>query len=126
MLRDDQIKDETWRDEADKRWGYLFGRGGFYAACNNGWRGIIENMLEDIDEHVRATGIEEFQITDVKEKWGSLRVSCWGEDDRISALVDVAEERSARTCEICGAPGRIYGEGWVMARCGRHRPKEGN
>jgi hypothetical protein len=41
---------------------------------------------------------------------------------RIDALIDAAEEESARTCEECGAPGllRQSGRGWLRTTCETH------
>jgi hypothetical protein len=38
-------------------------------------------------------------------------------DARVEEAIDLATARSACTCEICGAEGRLYGPGWLTTRC---------
>jgi hypothetical protein len=39
---------------------------------------------------------------------------------RITQIVRSAEEESARTCMVCGAPGTIRQGGWVLTLCDAH------
>jgi hypothetical protein len=34
--------------------------------------------------------------------------------------IDLAEARSACTCEACGEPGRLNGSGWLVTRCAEY------
>jgi hypothetical protein len=56
----------------------------------------------------------------VKEKFGTLRFYHDGGDEKIHAMVDLAESFSARTCEVCGSPGKVRDGGWVTVRCDIH------
>ena len=38
----------------------------------------------------------------------------------VEEAIDLAEARSATTCEICGGQGRLYGGGWLTTRCAAH------
>jgi hypothetical protein len=38
----------------------------------------------------------------------------------VEEATDLAEARSASSCEICGEPGRLYGPGWLTTRCTLH------
>lgn len=64
-------------------------------------------------------------FSQVKEKFGCLRVYYYGGDDYIDGLVRMAESMSARTCEECGCPGKIYGPGWYTALCAKHAADRG-
>jgi hypothetical protein len=125
MLTDDQIRSSDWTKEIDERFGWMFGRGGFYAECQGGWRHILYGLFDKIDKHVQGDDREYFQITQVKEKYSTLRVHCFGGDDTVYAWIDEAEEASGWTCEICAAPGTTVNDGWVMTRCRRHLRKNG-
>jgi len=57
-----------------------------------------------------------FAVSQVKEKYGTLRFYC-GSNDRIDHLVDLAERASELTCEICGKYGKMRNKGWMMVRC---------
>jgi hypothetical protein len=39
----------------------------------------------------------------------------------VEEIIDLAEARSAYTCEVCGAEGRLHrAGGWLMTRCAAH------
>lgn len=56
----------------------------------------------------------------VKEKFGTLRFYIDGGDETINALTSMAESMSARTCEKCGAPGKLRGKTWLYTACDEH------
>ena len=56
----------------------------------------------------------------VKEKFGGLRFYYSGGDDYIEAMVELAEHLSDVTCDVCGAPGKQSGGGWIVTRCEAH------
>lgn len=37
--------------------------------------------------------------------------------EKVSELIDEAERKSYRTCEVCGCDGKRRGEGWITVRC---------
>jgi hypothetical protein len=57
----------------------------------------------------------------VKEKFGTLRFYVNGASDATYAAIQMAENMSARTCDICGCPGETGGQGWISTRCDAHR-----
>lgn len=56
----------------------------------------------------------------VKEKFASLRFYYHGGDDFCQGVVSMAEAISLRTCEECGAPGKVGGRGWIRTLCPVH------
>lgn len=56
----------------------------------------------------------------VKEKFGTLRFYYRGGDEYIAGLVAFAEQMSALTCDVCGKPGSLTGQGWIRTRCEEH------
>ena len=120
MLTEDMIRDDAWREELDKRFGWMGGEHGLWFECSGGWRFILKDMLERIDATLtdpddRAA----FRISQVKEKFGELRVHSNG-DDRIDRIVQAAEAASHVTCDVCGGRGRVQGRGWLSTRCAAH------
>jgi hypothetical protein len=121
MLSEEQIKDDSWRDELSKRFGWMSPRGGLYFECTGGWRFLLKDLLERIEATlVTPEERESFQVTQVKEKFGTLRFYYSGGDDRIDRLVAAAEAASGITCDVCGGRGRTQGKGWISTRCEAH------
>jgi hypothetical protein len=95
----------------------------FYYSKRLGW----EN--EKVDEFVKKdlekqTFREEWRkpptqlvFTQIKEKYGTLRVYYNGGDEYCGGIIAMAESMSAVTCEDCGVPGKIRGGGWIRTLC---------
>lgn len=93
--------------------------------CGGGWRDLLEHALSKIEAVIAEGG--RFQVQQIREKSGSLRFY-WssrglsvGAETRVKEAIDLAEARSACTCEICGEEGRPYRSGgWLITRCAAH------
>ncbi len=121
LTADEVADDQAWRDRLSGLYGHLGGQSGHLAfECSGGWRHLLEDLLRDIDATLTEDDREAFQVTQVKEKYGTLRFYTGAFSDDIERLVEVAERRSAMTCEVCGEPGRVQGKGWVSCRCTQH------
>jgi hypothetical protein len=87
--------------------------------CGEGWWAIIADLDRDI-----AAIAPDYRVQQIKEKFGGLRFYCalpdGSEDERIDGLIDVAEAAAARTCEVCGAAGRLRQGGWLRTLCDDH------
>lgn len=58
-------------------------------------------------------------VSDVKEKYGTLRIYHYGADD--SDLEIEIMERSSLVCEVCGEPGETRLDlGWHKTLCNKH------
>lgn len=106
-------------------------------AVGDGWFQILWNLSEKITTHLKQTykmssSLKELSkeekeycilhplgiaITDIKEKYATLRYYYNGGDDVVSALVNEAENLSSVTCETCGQPGIVVGRGWYRTTC---------
>lgn len=62
-------------------------------------------------------------ITQIKEKYGTLRFYIDSVDPEIDAAIDFAESISEVTCELCGRPGKINEGAWLSVRCETCRNK---
>jgi hypothetical protein len=90
-------------------------------AVGPGWR----QLLEHTHEQIRAV-LPGYRLLDLKEKFGGLRVYVdrpTSSGDVLRTLIASAETVAERTCEFCGAPGRIRTRddqqgGWRKAVCG--------
>jgi hypothetical protein len=95
-----------------------------FPACGDGWRDLLERACMRIRAAIANDG-GPFRIVQVKEKYGSLRLHWNGAISpeaaaRVEEAVDLAEARSAVTCDVCGAPGVLRASGWLTTRCDAH------
>ena len=71
-----------------------------------------------------------FSALQIKEKYGTLRWYWTGRlsneaEARAEEAIDLAEARSACTCETCGKSGRLFNRGgWFMTACAEHAKGE--
>jgi hypothetical protein len=96
-----------------------------YPECGQGWRDLLERACARIRAAVTADG-GTFSALQIKEKYGTLRFYWTGRlsneaEARVEEAIDLAEARSACTCELCGEEGRLHRKGgWLMTRCAAH------
>lgn len=91
--------------------------------CGDGWFKILLDLSSRIYCYLHVKGkkyLNSFQVTQVKEKFGTLRYYYDGGDKQINRLVNEAEKASETTCEVCGAEGKTRGKGWYVTLCLRH------
>jgi hypothetical protein len=111
---------EIMPDEPDRSFGYPL--------CEAGWRDVIERLCTRIENALQDG--ETFEFVRIKQKLGIARFDWDGEVSdktgiRIAEAVNLAVARSACTCEICGAEGRLYSNrGWLATRCAEHAAGE--
>ena len=75
------------------------------ARIRRGHLGILDALSDAVDMHEGHVGrAGQWRANDVKEKFGTLRISSSGGDAHTSALEHFALLMSARTCQRCGAP----------------------
>jgi hypothetical protein len=91
----------------------------FGCECGDGWYGIIDAVCAVITGHAKQNSkTADFRWTQIKEKFGALRLYHFGgADDYIVGALQMAESLSSRTCETCGKPGTRRGGGWVVTLC---------
>jgi len=80
-----------------------------------GWMPIVLKLNEEI------MAIQpDYEIAQIKEKFGTLRFYIGAGTDETHKLIDEAEAKTAHTCEVCGAPGEARHDGWVKTLCDEH------
>lgn len=88
--------------------------------CMDGWADLIEGSLRLIQ---RYTELEksDVKITQVKEKFGLLRIYQRGGGENIYQVLEICELVSGCVCELCGKAGRLITlDGWTLTRCDKH------
>lgn len=91
----------------------------FGIECGKGWYWLLDNLLKSIDDYCNLNAkIPPVKITQVKEKFGGLRVYFDGGDDLVLGMVWFAENLSYHICENCGSQENItYTTGWIQTIC---------
>lgn len=85
-----------------------------------GWFRIVEELEEALE------GMP-IRILQIKEKFGQLRVYYEYETPAsheqavlVSQVLQVAADKAAKTCEICGEPGKLSNINVLGVRCETH------
>lgn len=79
---------------------------------DDGWFNIIYCMCKSINDHIKnKKELVDYEFTQIKEKFGTLRVYDAGSDDFIEGVIAMAENLSAFTCEVTGNPGKVCRSG---------------
>jgi hypothetical protein len=90
---------------------------------DDGWFDILWRLCEDSEPLVaefEATGECQFEILQVKEKFGGLRIYVNDANDAIRQCIEVAQQESFHTCEVCGQPGIRREGNWIKTLCDEH------
>lgn len=100
----------------------LSGRSSFHWGFehDDGWFLIIAGLSSKLQSAADAGRIPQPVVTQVKQKFAELRFYVSARHPEISALVEAARQRSAITCEICGAPGSRRASNGVKTLCDDH------
>ena len=99
--------------------------------CGDGWFNIINQLCQNIQHHIdwknkEKEVVAQVVVSQVKEKYGTLRFYMTVESKEMSSLIREAEEKSSTTCEVCGEQGEIRndcgwkGGRWFKTMCDKH------
>jgi len=94
--------------------GFCHGDGWFYTL----WRSCGD--LEPLVAEFEKAGGRQFEILQVKEKFGGLRIHVNDADDAIRQCLLVSHLESFRAWEICGQPGKRREGSWIKTLCDQH------
>jgi hypothetical protein len=119
----------------------------FGVECGDGWIPLLDTLCYQIQSYIdyrKETNerieenkkkypdydqkpfdlIPQVVVTQVKEKYGTLRFYYDGGDETIDGMVRMAEAMSAITCEACGNLGKFRGRHWFYTACDEHSKEE--
>lgn len=71
--------------------------------CGKGWWPIIDKVTSAIDSFNAAHPDSPVEVTQIKQKFGGLRIYHHNAPEDIRLLIDEAVEASWHTCERCGS-----------------------
>ena len=71
--------------------------------CGKGWWQMIEKVASAIDSFNADHPETPIEVSQIKQKFGGLRIYQYNAPEDIRQLIDHAIEASWRTCEKCGS-----------------------
>ena len=108
---------EKYLDKLERDFGYMLTHTSGYVCP--GWEQLIRDMLQEIASNSDKRSAPEF--TQIKEKFGTLRVYGYNINDDEQEILDKYEKLSAVTCEVCGKEGHLREKrGWLYVACDTH------
>jgi hypothetical protein len=73
--------------------------------CQDGWFDLIYGLAEQIrEDRIQFSEQKYFEVVQVKQKMGKLRINIRGGDDFIQKLLKKTEQESQSICELDGKP----------------------
>lgn len=77
----------------------------FGVECEKGWYKLIQPIVDWVDNYNSKLNNDEYPIyfTQIKEKYGTLRIYVSHGTDELFKMIDDAEAKSATVCEECGS-----------------------
>lgn len=108
----------------------------------DGWYDLLDVLCSQVQHHIdwkngdgqyskykdsRKEGdhVPQLVAEQVKEKFGTLRFYAFGGDEKTAGMIELTEALSGRTCEECGASGKLTKGGWIRTLCRRHAAEQG-
>ncbi len=77
--------------------------------CGDGWFMLLDTLCERLQWWCDHNETPQVVLTQVKEKFGELRVHQRGASPEQRGMIEMARALSARSCEVCGHLGRRAG-----------------
>ena len=89
-------------------------------SVDQGWQKIVKLLCENIQGRMDDRNVK-VSMTQIKEKFGKLRVYYISDDPYVSGLVDMAQDVANNTCEFCGTDGELVLVGKeIRTLCAEH------
>jgi len=107
----------VWNDEVDKDYDYSWILG--IDELPKGWIKLFLQMCEDIRKPlIENNYLDKFRFSEIKEKYGSMRLYNFGATQEINEIIEKYEYISQFVCEECGKPAEKESiNGWVGYYC---------
>lgn len=89
-------------------------------AMDTGWRKAFGiQMCKEIKAALKKNNcLKKYRITQIKEKYGSLRWYDYGAPKEVYDIISKYEQISTKTCIVCGKPAKYISKGWISPYCG--------
>ena len=106
----------VWTDKVLEDYDYSYTR---LDEIPDGWRiAFGEQLCEELKDALLQAGyLDKFRFTQIKEKYGTLRLYNNGCNKEAWDVINKYEALSARTCIVCGKPATKISQGWICPYC---------
>jgi hypothetical protein len=90
----------------------------FGIECNIGWNKLLYELCSKIKKLDKR---KRFRFTQIKEKFGLIRIYSDNCTEKIDKLIQDCEEKSSQICEVCGTKGEVRNiHNWLSTLCDEH------
>ena len=88
-------------------------------AMETGWREAFGiQMCKEVKACLKKNNyLKQYRITQIKEKFGTLRWYDAGAPRELYDIINKYENLSYRTCIVCGRPAKYISHGWISPYC---------
>lgn len=114
-----------WTDEVSKDYDYT------WTLANNlpdGWYRLVLLFCKDAYSKMSEAERKKFRFSDIKEKYGTLRLNNFGANEAVCKLITLYEHYSYNVCLGCGKLSTKESAGWWIASycddCAEHVKSE--
>ncbi|WP_412481384.1 hypothetical protein [Pseudomonas asiatica] len=88
---------------------------------SRGWRDLLVSLCDTLQAQLdRHPEVPQVVVAQVRSKFGELHFFYDGGDSYCMGAVALAEQMSLKTCEQCGALGKLSTGRWVSTLCPKH------
>lgn len=97
----------------------------WYWQIEEGWRKAFGIQLcKELKDALKRGGmLHTWNITDIKEKYGSLQIYDDGATEEVHDIINKYDYISSRTCIVCGRGAKYRTKGWEKPYCEEHLPE---
>lgn len=105
-----------WTDKVSEDYDYSYNE---LWALENGWAKAFgyELICELRDALIEANYLYDYRITQIKEKYGTLRWYDFGAPEKVFNIIRKYEKLSGEVCVYCGKPATHETYGWINYVC---------
>ena len=83
-----------------------------------GWHRLFYMLCKELRPHIEKAGLlDKFYFTQVKEKYGTMRVYTSCLPNSVDHMIDLYETFSKYICQNCGEFAKYQTQGWIAHLC---------
>ena len=104
-----------WTGEIPENYDYSYIRG---EELPDGWHKLFLMYCKEMRPHlIKSNMLDKFQFSQIKEKYGTMRIYNCGYPKSADYLTSLYEYYSTFVCQRCGKPSKWVTKGWVSFFC---------
>lgn len=116
------IPRNVWTGEKEEDYDYSYIHGQY--ELPTGWNRLFLLLCKELLPHIVASKLKDkFYFTQIKEKYGTMRVYTSCLPDAADNIIGYYESFSKYVCFICGQFAKYYTTGWVAYYCENCSPR---